>query len=116
MMKIAIKKLHLKALIGEYEYERHAKQDLFFTILLHTSVDVDSVKEDLGKTLDYDALTQRISAFVENSTYRLLETMASDLSDLLLEDPRVLAFDLEIEKPDALEKATVALLISKSRQ
>lgn len=114
-MIIKIKKLHLKALIGEYEHERHNTQDLFFTITLHTSINVDDVKEELSATLDYDALTQKITAFVEKSSYRLLETLASDLSGLLLEDERVLAFDLEIEKPDALEHAVVALLISKTR-
>lgn len=111
-MKILISDLCLQAIIGEYEHERYAKQDLILNIELTTNVQIQDVREDLSQTLDYDALTQRISRFVEKSRFRLLETLASELSQLLLAESRVLAFELEIVKPDALKRAVVSIRVS----
>jgi dihydroneopterin aldolase len=57
-------------------------------------------------TVDYRALTKRVLAAGENSSFRLIETLASYLCRTILDAfPIVQAVRVEVEKPHALSSA-----------
>jgi FolB domain-containing protein len=104
-MVIRIKGLRLRTIIGVRDWERRRKQD----VVLNVSVTFDGARaaetDRLRDTLDYCALRDRIVAAVEASRFRLIEALAGRVLALAMEDPRVSAAEVEVEKPGALRFA-----------
>lgn len=114
-MIIRIKNLRLRCIIGVNDWERKRKQDVVLNVRLHIqpgNVNLD----ELGETVDYSALCNRLVAEVESSTFYLLERMAEYLVSILLEDARVLRATVEIDKPGALPYAdSVSVALERER-
>jgi FolB domain-containing protein len=102
--------------IGVTERERRTRQD----IVVNLSVKVDFGKvassDAIHDTVDYRALTRRVLTAGENSSFQLIETLASYLCRTILDDfPIVQAVRVEVEKPHALSaaKSVRAVILSQ---
>ncbi len=114
--KIRISDLQLRCIIGIYPEERREKQD----IVIHVELDAElgrAVETDcIDDTVDYKTLKKRIIHEVEQSQYLLIERLAGRVSELCLEDPKVNAVRVQVEKPGALRFArTVSVEIYRAR-
>jgi dihydroneopterin aldolase len=69
----------------------------------------------LSRTMDYAALHGRIVRIVAATSYALLERLAADLLDAVLEDRRVARAEVTIAKPGILDGATPSVTLSRSR-
>ena len=59
----------------------------------------------IDDALDYKTVTKRVIAFVESSSFFLVETLVERVAALILEEPRALAVTVSVEKPGALRHA-----------
>ena len=104
-MRIQIKNLRLRTIIGVQDWERKDKQD----VILNISMDFDgqpAVKTDrLEDTVDYRAVTKRVIQTVEETSPFLLDSLAARVSEVIMEDERVYRVSVEIDKPHALRFA-----------
>jgi D-erythro-7,8-dihydroneopterin triphosphate epimerase len=102
---IRITDLLLRTIIGSNEWERSAPQDVIINIELvfdaSEAVASDSVKD----TIDYKKLKRRIIIEVENSSFKLLESLTSRVLSIVMEDARTKSAVVRIEKPGALRYA-----------
>lgn len=105
MGRIKIKRLLLRAIIGFQEWERKKKQD----VLINIEIDYNSVSaektDQVQNAIDYKALTKRIISEVESSDYFLIESLTSHILDIIMEDTRITAATVFVEKPGALRFA-----------
>ncbi|MCB1309314.1 MAG: dihydroneopterin aldolase, partial [Leptospiraceae bacterium] len=114
-MIIRIKNLRLRCIIGVNDWERKRKQDVVLNVRLHFQPG-NVTLDELGETVDYSALCNRLVAAVESSAFFLLERMAEHLVSILLEDTRVLRAAVEIDKPGALPYAdSVSVALERER-
>lgn len=67
--------------IGCFEHERNAKQDL--DISLELELGAIDTKDNVANTVDYWKVCDLVKEFVEQSSYILLETLADNISNLL---------------------------------
>ena len=116
-MQIQIKQLHAPAIIGVHDFEKHAPQDLFIDIALDVDVKEALDSDDLADTVDYDALCKKITSFVADSRFDLLEALANTLIKKIFQfSSKIKAIDLCIHKPGAISNAsTVIFALQSSR-
>ena len=115
-VKIKIKNLRLRTIIGIYEWEKKTVQD----VIINIEIDFDGKKagktDQIEDTVDYKKVTKEIIRIVESNSYNLVEKLASDVMNLIMEDHKVLQCQVEIDKPGALRFTdSVSIQINQSR-
>ncbi|MDZ7373332.1 MAG: dihydroneopterin aldolase [candidate division KSB1 bacterium] len=115
-MLIRIKNLRLRTILGVEDWERRERQDVVINVEVEFDGS-DAVQSDkLEHTLDYKALTKRIIQEVESSRFHLLETLAQHVLNLVLEQERVIAARVEVDKPNALRFADSVSVVCSGRK
>lgn len=102
MATIHIKNLRLRTIIGIEEQERNHKQDIVINVKIETNIDQAAKSDDINDACNYKTITKNIIDFVEKSDYFLLEKLVDQLLKLIMQDNKVLAATVEIDKPTAL--------------
>jgi len=116
MDKIYVRDLNVRALIGTYEWEREHKQDLVFNIELSCSLRRAGLSDDLSKTVNYKEVRDRVVELSDNSSYKLIESLAESAAALCLEFEGVESVKITLDKPGALRYSrSVAVEIERSR-
>jgi len=117
MDKIILKNILVRAILGINPDERTTKQDIILNITLFTDIRTAAASKNIDDAVNYYLVTERLIAFVENSSYLLLETLVTDVARLLLaENPAVPKVSVRIEKPTALRYTdSVAIEIERTR-
>ena len=102
MDRIFIQNLTVNAIIGIYDAERVTPQ----TVVLHLEMSADiaaaAATEAIESTLDYEVLSKRVSEFIQESQFQLIETMAEKVCELIRHEFDVQWVKLTLHKPDAL--------------
>lgn len=114
MDTIFVKNLQLKAVIGCLPWERKIKQTLLLSFELSTDAQKISQTDDINSALNYALICEKISAFVAQSQYQLIETLAEQIAQLLQREFAVTALRLTLEKPGAIAGAqTVGVTLER---
>lgn len=115
--RIHIRDLCARCIIGVNREEREQKQEVVFNISLTCDLSAAAATDDLEKTVDYSRLKNRVVQFAEASDFYLIERLAGCVADLCLEDPRVSAVRVRVDKPGALTFArSVAVEIERTKE
>jgi len=117
MDRIFLRDLRLSCTIGVNDWEREVQQ----TVTIDLDLDVDLAeaggKDDLGLTVDYKRVRDRIEAIVAPSRFFLIEALAEKVAEACLAEPRVQRVRVRVEKPGALRAArTVGVEIVRGRR
>ena len=114
--RIYIRDLSLRCIVGIYPDERRAKQDITVNIVMYADLRAAGLSDRIEDTVDYKDVKKRVVALVEASSSFLIEHLAQRVADLCLEEPRVDAVRVSIDKPGALRFArSVAVEIFRKR-
>ena len=103
--KVFINGLRAETVIGVYEWERNIRQPLIFDLEVATDNRAAAKDDGLTKAIDYAAISQRVIAEVERSSFMLIETLAEHLATLILEEFGVQWLQLRVLKPTAVAEA-----------
>ena len=113
---ILIRKLQARCIIGIRGWERRRKQKVRLDVAFAADLAPAAASDRITDSVDYKQVKDRILGHVESSRFQLLEALAASVADLVLEDPRVSAVDVTVDKPKALSGAkSVAVRIQRSR-
>ena len=116
-MIIRIKNLRLRTIVGVNDWERQAPQDVVLNLEVAFDAGRAAKTDRLEDTLDYRALKKRIAEAVERSRFQLLEGLAAHVLELVMQEPRVSAATVEVDKPGALRFAdSVSVTCSAGRR
>ncbi|WP_346796095.1 dihydroneopterin aldolase [Halomonas sp. Bachu 37] len=105
MDRILIEALDVETTIGVYEWERTITQRLRLDLELATDIRPAAAADDIGLTLDYAAISQRIHAFAAEHAFALVETFAERLAACLREEHGIAWLRLTVRKPGAVASA-----------
>ena len=105
MDRVFVNDLLVETIIGIHAWEREVPQRL--VLQLEVSVDVAAVAatDDIALTVDYSALAERVSRFIRDGQYRLLETLAEETAAMIQREFGVAWLRLEVGKPGAVTTA-----------
>lgn len=111
---VYIRELEVKTIIGIYDWERQIKQTVSIDIEMATDIAKAAASDNIEDALNYKAVGKRIIGFVEASEYQLVETMAEQISAIILDEFPVEWLRLRVSKPGALRGAKdVGLVIER---
>lgn len=119
MDKINIKNLEVFARHGVLPEENVLGQKFLISTSLYMDLSGAGKTDDIVKTLDYAEICRAIKSFVENNTFKLIETVAERLAAMLLTKYHPLQrVWLEVKKPWApivMPCETISVEIDRSR-
>jgi len=114
-MKIHLKNLRLRTIIGIKEDERKARQDVIINAMIYFDGKRAAVTDNIEDTVNYKTLTKSIIKKVENNSFNLLEKLSQEVLELILEIKGVEKAEIEISKPHALRYSDSISIITSGR-
>lgn len=100
---IYINDLRIETIIGIYGWERKTRQTVVLDIEMGTDIRKASASDDVEDTLNYKTVAERLFEFVGGSEFELIETLAEQISDILLHEFNVPWLRLKLNKQGALK-------------
>jgi FolB domain-containing protein len=116
MDTIIIHELEVFYQVGVTESERAAAQRLLLNLEIQHDFTQAVSGDDLAETVDYEALSQRLLSFGEGCHWRLIETLASDIAAMILEEYPAQAVTVEVQKFCLPQTHHVAVRLTRSRR
>jgi len=114
---VFIEGLVIETVIGIYDWERKIRQPLRFDIEMAFDNRVPAASDDIVDTLDYKAVSRRLVAFVKDSDFGLVETLAERCAEIILGEFPVSELRLKLSKPGAVRGAdSVGVRIHRRRE
>ena len=99
--------------VGTTEAERAKPQRLLFTVELSHDFKSAANTDNLGETIDYDAVSKRLLHFGEGCHWELIETLAVDVASMILEEFSPKAVSVEVKKFVIPQARYVAVKVSR---
>ncbi|QDQ90074.1 dihydroneopterin aldolase [Rhodococcus sp. WB9] len=116
--RIELRGLKVRGNHGVFEHEKRDGQDFYVDITVWMDLAPAAASDDLDDTLDYGGLAERAAAIVAGPSRDLIETVAAEIADGVMTDPRVRRTEVVLHKPSApipLTFADVAVVAHRAR-
>ena len=112
--RIHIESLELSAHIGVPDAERAATQRLTVSLTIEPHRDFRGLGDELAKTVDYFAVCEEVKALSAARPRKLIETLAEEIAELVLEHFAVAAVEVELRKFILPDTAHVGVVIRRA--
>jgi dihydroneopterin aldolase len=93
--------LRVFAYHGVHDEERRDGQEFIIDAVLGLDTRAAAIGDELGLTVDYGELADRLVALASGPPVRLIETLAERLAGACLSDPPVQEVEITVHKPHA---------------
>ncbi|MDH2924478.1 dihydroneopterin aldolase [Nicoletella semolina] len=114
--KVFIRGLTAFASIGVYDWEHTIKQQLIFNIEMAWDFQQAAAYDEVSYCLNYADVSQKILNFVERTPFKLIETVAYQVADLLQDEFGIHWLRIELHKPKAVAQASsVGVIVERGK-
>jgi dihydroneopterin aldolase len=114
---IFLRGLQIETVIGIYDWERKIKQTVVLDLEMAADIRKAAASDAIEDTLDYKAVSKRLIAFVEESKFLLVETLAEKIAAILLNEFDIPWVRLTLNKRGAIRGASdVGVLIERGER
>jgi 7,8-dihydroneopterin aldolase/epimerase/oxygenase len=117
MDKIFIHALKTETIVGIFDWERQVKQTVVMDIQFSADIAKAARSDSIDDTLNYKGVAKRVLAFVDESSFHLVETLAQHIAMLILEEFGVQWVSITVSKPGAIRSSRdVGVMLERTRQ
>ena len=102
MDTIFITDLRVRTIVGIWDWEQQMPQDVSIDLELDADIAAAAQQDTLEATVDYKSIAKRITRFVEESRFKLIETMAEEIARIVREEYSVAWVRVVVHKPHAV--------------
>ncbi|MGH8488641.1 MAG: dihydroneopterin aldolase [Gammaproteobacteria bacterium] len=114
---IYINDLRIEAVIGVYAWERQLKQVVIFDLEIGTDIRKAALTDSVADTLNYKDVAKRVLAFVTDSRYQLVESLAEAVAELIIKEFDIPWLRLRLNKQGAVRGVRdVGVIIERGRR
>ena len=114
---VFIRELRVDTVIGVYDWERRIRQTVVLDLELASDNRRAAASDSIADAVDYAAISARLLSFIEGSEFQLIETLAEQLANIVLEEFAVPWLRLRLAKPGAVARARdVGVLIERGER
>ena len=111
---VFIRDLKVQTVIGVFEWERAIRQTVVLDLEMASDVAAAARTDHLEDALNYKAVSDRLTQFVEDNGFQLVESLAEAVANILLQEFGVSWLRLRVSKPGAIRGAhSVGVLIER---
>lgn len=113
---VYLRDLEIECVIGIFDWERRIKQTVVLDLDMATDIKRAAASDRIEDTLDYKAVSKRVIEFVAASQFQLVETLAENVSMIVLQEFNVPWVRVRVNKRGAIRNAAdVGVIIERSR-
>ena len=102
MDKIFIDELKIDTIIGIWDWERKIRQTIVIDLEMSADIAKAAATDDVVDTLNYKAVAKRLQAFVGDSSFQLVETLAENIARIIRDEFDVAWVRVKVHKPGAI--------------
>lgn len=102
---VQIKDLRFQTIVGCWDWERQLPQQVSIDLDMAWDISESVKTEKLDHALNYKAVAQRVEAFVCEAEFKLVETAAAKVADMLMEEFSVPWVRVSFHKPFAVKRS-----------
>ena len=114
---VFIRDLQVETVIGIYDWERKIKQTISIDIDMATDINKAANSDNIDDTLSYKTVAKRLIAFIEESEYELVESLAEKICAIVREEFNVPWVRLTLNKPGAVSGSrSVGVIIERGQK
>jgi 7,8-dihydroneopterin aldolase/epimerase/oxygenase len=107
--------LKIDTVIGIYDWERKIRQEIVLDIEMSSNITAAASSDHIDQALNYKNVCKRISSFVRESEFQLVETLAEEICQIILKEFGVRWVKLKLNKGEAITGAAgVGVIIERS--
>jgi dihydroneopterin aldolase len=99
---IFLNDLRIKAIVGIWDWERKLRQTISIDLQMGADIRKAAATDNIEDTLDYKQVAKRIQQFVEDSEFRLVETLAENIARVALSEFDIPWITVRVNKPGAI--------------
>jgi len=115
MDTITINDLEVFYCVGVADEERAKPQRLSLTVAMEHDFRTAASEDELSNTIDYYAVSQRLLKFGDGVHWRLIETLAVDIAQMVLEDFGPRSITVEVKKFIIPQARHVSVRVTRSK-
>lgn len=109
--------LQIEAIIGIYDWERETRQTVILDIEMAFDIQKAAETDDIKYTLDYKAVSKRVIAFVETSSFFLVEKLTVEIANIIRNEFDVPWVKITLNKKGAIRGASdVGIVIERGER
>lgn len=113
---VYIRELEIETVIGIFDWERKIKQTVSLDVEMASDNRRAAASDNIADAVDYKSVSKRIIDFVEKSEFQLVETMAEQITAIILNEFNVPWVRLRLSKPGAVRGSKdVGVIIERER-
>jgi len=116
MDRVFIENLTVETVIGIFDWEREIRQTVSIDLEMDFDIRRAAQTDSIADTLDYKAVAKRLIGFVEQSEFGLVEALAEQCAQIVLNEFPVERLTLRLGKPGAVRgSSAVGVIIERRR-
>ena len=105
MDKIFLSALTVECIVGIWEWERRVKQTVIIDLEMATDIRRAAASDHIDDTIDYKRVAKRLLAYVGESQFNLVETLAENIARVVLTEFKVDWVKVRLNKQGAIRGA-----------
>lgn len=114
---IFLKEICVETIVGVWDWERRMPQNVSIDLELGADVHRAAETDSIDSTLDYRAVAKRVSGFVAESRFQLIESMAEGIADIVTGEFAVPWVKVTVHKPRAVRGSNdVGIIIERGER
>jgi len=114
---VFIEGLQVETVIGIYDWEKKVKQTVSLDLEMSFDNTVPAARDAIEDTLDYKRISKRLVAFVSETHFGLVETLAERCAEIVMKEFGVQWVRLKLSKPGAVSAAkNVGVIIERGKK
>ncbi len=113
MPKISIIDLEVFYRVGVPDEERAQPQRLLLTVEMESDFAVAAKSDNILHTIDYFTVSQHLLIFGDGHSWKLIETLAADIADLILFEFKPESVTVEVKKFSIPQARHVSVSLTK---
>jgi len=102
MDKIFLDELKIDTIIGIWDWERKIRQTVVIDLEMSADIAKAAATDEVVDTLNYKAVAKRLQAFVGDSSFQLVETLAENIARIIRDEFGVAWVRVKVHKPGAI--------------
>ena len=102
MDKVFLRGLEVEGIIGIFQWEREVRQIISVDIEMDFDNKNAAKSDSIEDALNYKLVGKRITSFIKDSKFQLVETLAENISKIIIKEFPVTTVKVTLSKPGAL--------------
>lgn len=103
---IFLERMLVETIVGIWDWERKIRQTVSIDLKMAADIRRAAATDQIEDTLDYKSVAKRVQAFVADSSFQLVETLAERIAGIVLDEFDIPWVEVRVAKPGAIRGAS----------